>query len=65
MTVKKKIIRTETYKKGVYIEKQEVIKWLQNSLLNPQILNCSRYNDDSESFTIKITLTNEEIQKMT
>jgi hypothetical protein len=31
---------------------------------NPEILNCSRYNDDSESFTIKITLTNEEIQKM-
>ncbi len=62
--MKKKSIRTEKYKKGVYVLKNTVIDWLRNASLNPEMIQGTRYDDDSESFIVKITLSNDEIQKV-
>jgi hypothetical protein len=62
--MKKKSIRTEKYKKGVYVLKNTVIDWLRHASLNPEMIQGTRYDDDSESFIIKISLTSDEVQKV-
>ena len=59
--MKKKIVYSEKYNKGTFIEKQEILKFLQSSIvLSPEILEAIRYNDDSESYIIKINIPKEE-----
>ena len=62
--MKRKIIRTETYKKGVYVQKNTIIEWLKHSSLNAEMIQGIRYDNNSESYTVKITLTNDEINKL-
>ena len=58
--MKKKIIYSEKYNKGTFIEKQEILKFLHSSVvLSPEILEAVRYNDDSESYIIKINIPKE------
>lgn len=60
--MKKKIVYTEKYNKGTFIEKQEILKFLQSSIvLSPEILKGIRYNDDSESYIVKINIPKEYI----
>ncbi len=59
--MKKEIIKKEKYKKGVTILKSEIINHLEISENDPELLEAVRYNDDSESYTIKITLSRLEI----
>jgi hypothetical protein len=56
-----KAVLTEKYKKGTYIKKEHIQKILGIISNNPEILECSRHEDDSESYVIRITLTNEQI----
>jgi hypothetical protein len=62
--VKKKLKYSEKYNNGTYIEKDEVLRILSHQTNQPELLEATRYTDDSESYTVRITLTAEEIQKM-
>jgi deoxycytidylate deaminase len=58
--MKKKIVYSEKYNKGTFIEKQEILKFLQSSVvLSPEIIEATRYNDDSESYIFKINIPKE------
>ncbi len=58
--MKKKIVYSEKYHKGTFIAKPEILKFLHSSVvLSPEILEAIRYNDDSESYIIKINIPKE------